>query len=382
MAEHVQKPKRKKRMIQVNILIRMMLSLIIATTINNMLILLLLDIGHGMESEWLLNFIPYIFPPLFMVIFIITFLALTRRIVRDLISLEQGLQIISEGNLSYRVPVMRNDELGRVAFNINLMAERLQQQIEKERELEISKLEMITGISHDLRTPLTSIIGYIELLRTNSFQNKDEYTRFVQNTYNKAIHLKKLLDDLFEYTRLTSVDTRLDLNKIDVFQLLDQLIFEFEPIAQENGIHIIKDLGNSPIITVIDSKKIARAIDNLLMNALKYSVKPGTVRILMKLDNKQISIEIENKGNPLTQEQENKLFNRFYKVDHSRSSEGIQTGAGLGLSIARNIIELHGGTLTLIHINNIFKFTLTLPFEGVLTRSIGSEEGHSGNLDV
>jgi signal transduction histidine kinase len=196
-----------------------------------------------------------------MVNFIITFLALTRRIVRDLISLEQGLQIISEGNLSYRVPVMRNDELGRVAFNINLMAERLQQQIEKERELEISKLEMITGISHDLRTPLTSIIGYIELLRTNSFQNKDEYTRFVQNTYNKAIHLKKLLDDLFEYTRLTSVDTRLDLNKIDVFQLLDQLIFEFEPIAQENGIHIIKDLGNSPIITVIDSKKIARAID-------------------------------------------------------------------------------------------------------------------------
>ncbi|MEC0184787.1 HAMP domain-containing sensor histidine kinase [Paenibacillus peoriae] len=362
MTEHVQKPKRQKR-IQVNILIRLVISMIIALTINNLLITLFVKITRAWEWDWFRDLFPYLITLLFTGIFIFIFLALTRRIVRDLISLEQGLQIISEGNLNYRVPVMRKDELGRVAFNINLMAERLQQQIEKERELENSKMEMITGISHDLRTPLTSIIGYIELLRTNSFQNRDEYTRFVQNTYNKAIHLKKLLDDLFEYTRLTSIDTHLDLKKIDVFQLLDQLIFEFEPLAQENGISIIKEIGNPPIISFIDSEKIVRAIDNLLMNALKYSVKPGTIRILMKSDPKQINIGVENKGNPLTQEQEDKLFDRFYKVDHSRSSEGIQTGAGLGLSIARNIIELHGGTLTLDHKNNIFKFTLTLPLE-------------------
>jgi len=357
----VQKPKRQKK-IQVNILIRMMISLIIAVTINNSLIFLV-EISNAWEWDVLRNVYPYFMTPLFIGIFIFTFLGLTRRIVKDLINLENGLQIISEGNLTHRVDVHRKDELGRVAYNINLMAERLQRQIEKERELENSKMEMITGISHDLRTPLTSIIGYIELLRTNSFQNQDEYIRFVQNTYNKAIHLKKLLDDLFEYTRLTSIETRLDLKKIDVFQLLNQLLFEFEPIAQENSIHIVKEIGDSPVISLIDSEKIARAIDNLLMNALKYSVKPGAVCILMKSDNKQIKIEIENKGNSLTQEQQNKLFDRFYKVDHSRSSEGIQTGAGLGLSIARNIVELHGGTLILNYKNNIFKFTLTLPLE-------------------
>ncbi|MNH91002.1 Sensor histidine kinase YycG [compost metagenome] len=296
-------------------------------------------------------------------LFILSFFLLTRRIVTDLRTLEQGLEIISKGDLDHRVPVEREDELGRVAFNINLMAERLQEQIAKEREMEKSKMEMITGISHDLRTPLTSIIGYIELLRTESFQNKDEYMRFVQNAYNKSLHLKRLLDDLFEYTRLTSTETHLKLQKIDVSQLLDQLLFEFEPIAKENNINIVKEIDSSPIVAVIDSEKIARAIDNLLMNALKYSLKPGTVRILMKSDNKQISIEVENKGNPLTQEQESKLFDRFYKADHSRSSEGIQTGAGLGLSIARNIIELHGGNLTLNHVNNIFKFTLSLPWE-------------------
>lgn len=316
-----------------------------------------------MQWEWFRNFFPYLLTPLFMVMFIITFLVLTRRIVRDLITLEQGLQIISEGNLHYRVPVVRQDELGRVALNINRMTERLEQQIVKEREVEKSKMEMITGISHDLRTPLTSIIGYIELLRTDSYQDKDEYTRFVQNTYNKAIHLKKLLDDLFEYTRLTSVDTRLILRKINLFQLLDQLLFEFEPIAQENGVYIVKEIGDTPVFTSVDSDKMARAIDNLLMNALKYSLKPGAIYIRMKTTPEQITIEVENKGTPLTQDQKEKLFDRFYKVDHSRSSEGIQTGAGLGLSIARNIAELHQGTLTLNHTNNTFIFQLNLPVD-------------------
>lgn len=362
MTEQLQRPKRTKR-IQVNILVRMLLSYIIAIVINDILILLFLTVGNELEWKGFLNFFPYILTPLYIAIFIFTFFFLTRQIVKDLIHLERGLHIISEGDLNYRVSVDRQDELGKVAFNINLMADRLQQLIAKERELENTKMEMITGISHDLRTPLTSIIGYIELLRTNSYQDQDEYTRFIENTYNKAMHLKKMLDDLFEYTRLTSIETSLDLKKVDIHQLLTQLLFEFEPIALENGIRIEKEIGASPAIILMDSEKIARAIDNLLINALKYSVKPGYIRIGMKSDHKYIYIEIENKGNPLTQEQVNKLFERFYKVDHSRSREGIQTGTGLGLSIARNITELHGGTLKLHHDHNNFNFKLTLPFE-------------------
>ncbi|MEC0171464.1 HAMP domain-containing sensor histidine kinase [Paenibacillus graminis] len=361
MTKPVSQLNRKKK-IQFNILIRMMLSLIIAYAVNNTIIFLVMKAGNRMALNWLLNIFPYFITPFFMVVFIITFLALTRRIVKDLITLERGLQIITEGDLNYRVSVHRQDELGRVAFNINRMTERLQQQIIKEREIEKSKMEMITGISHDLRTPLTSIIGYIELLRTESFQDKEEYSRFVQNTYNKAIHLKKLLDDLFEHTQLSSVDSRLNIRNIDLFQLLDQLLFEFEPIAQESGIRIVKDLGNTPVVIPIDSDKIARAIDNLLMNALKYSLKPGMIGIRMRTDSDHLTIEIENKGIPLTPDQEKRLFDRFYKVDHSRSSEGIQAGTGLGLSIARNIAELHRGILTLNHAQDVFLFRLSLPF--------------------
>lgn len=354
-------PRKRKKKLQINILIRIVLSTIAAAGFNNMLIFLSIEIFKAWEQTWFRNMLPYVITPIFIITFILTFLLLTRRMVKDIIHLEQGLQIISEGNLNYRVPVNRQDELGRVASNINHMTERLQLQIIKERELEKSKMDMITGISHDLRTPLTSIIGYIELLRTESFQDQAEYDRFIQNTYNKATHLKKLLDDLFEYTRLTSVDTRLNLKRVDLYQLLDQLLFEFEPLAQENGIQIVKEIGNVPIMACVDSDKIARAIDNLLMNALKYSFKPGVIHIRMRMHHEHITIQVENKSAPLTMEQKDKLFDRFYKVDYSRSSEGIQTGAGLGLSIAKNIAELHQGTLTLQHTHNVFTFQLSLP---------------------
>lgn len=360
MIKHIEKSKRKKK-IQLNILIRMILSLIVAVAMNNTLIHFVFKVGNGMETEWLVNIFPYFITPFFTVIFISTFLLLTKRIVEDLKILERGLQQITEGDLNYRVPVNRQDELGRVAVNINLMTERLQQQIEKEREVEQSKMEMITGISHDLRTPLTSIIGYIELLRTESYQDKEEYNRFVQNTYNKAFHLKKLLDDLFEYTRLTSVDSQLNLKRVDLAQLLNQLLFEFEPLAEENKVYLIKDIPVNPVVTFIDSEKIARAIDNLLMNALKYSYTQGSIHVRLIADAEYSMIEIENKGIPLSEEQVDRLFERFYKVDYSRKSEGIQTGAGLGLSIARNIAELHRGALTLRHIHDVFTFQLRLP---------------------
>ena len=305
----------------------------------------------------------YLLTPLFISSFVLSFFILTRRLVKDLVTLEQGLQTIAQGNLDYRVPVVRQDELGRVAWNINLMTEQLQQLMHNERELEQSKMELITGISHDLRTPLTSMIGYIELLKTRSFHSEEEYNRFVHNTYNKAIHLKSMLDDLFEYTRLSSHDVVLNLQPIDVGKLLEQLLFEFEPIANEHGITIVQKLESSPNIVQIDSEKVARAIDNLLMNTLKYSDKPGVVTVRLNKEPSHIRISIENQGVPLTEAQVDKLFDRFYKVDHARSNEGMQTGAGLGLSIAKNIVGLHGGTLTLDHRNGKYTFYLTLPYE-------------------
>ncbi|MEW4368307.1 sensor histidine kinase [Paenibacillus kandeliae] len=298
---------------------------------------------------------------LFMIIFVIIFYMMTRKIVHDLINLEQGLTIIAQGNMDHRITTQREDELGRVIHSVNTMAAQLQQKIAQERELENSKMELINGISHDLRTPLTSVIGYMELLQSRSFRNEDEYQRFVQNAHNKALHLKKMLEDLFEYTRLAWKEARLHRESIDMIQMVNQLYYEFEPIAREMGIAVVKHTMNTSIYTQVDSEKIARTIDNLLNNALHHSLTPGTIQLVMKQTEQRVIIEITNEGIPLTKEQEKRLFERFYKVDQSRQDRGSQSGTGLGLSIARSIVELHGGELNFTHIGKWFTFTIELP---------------------
>lgn len=147
-----------------------------AVFLNNIIILISLEYFNIRNQDWIDKWFTFVITPIFIINFVLTFLFLTRRMVKDIIHLEQGLQVIAEGNLEYRVAVDRQDELGRVASSINHMTEQLQLQMQKERDLEKSKMDLISGISHDLRTPLTSIIGYIELLRTDSFKTRQSMT--------------------------------------------------------------------------------------------------------------------------------------------------------------------------------------------------------------
>lgn len=293
--------------------------------------------------------------------FMISFHLMTKRIIRDFTAISQGIERMAEGGLSVRISMDREDELGRVASGINAMAQRLEAQISKERQLEQSKMELITGISHDLRTPLTSIIGYVDLLRSRSYRDADEQQRFIDNTYSKAVYLKSLIDDLFEYTRLSGGAVPLRLQKVSIRDLLEQMAFEFEPIAKENRVELASSLGQAEASATIDIEKFVRAVENLLMNALKFSLKPGTIRIRLKEEDGFISVIVENRGEPITEEQEKHLFDRFYKADDSRSTPRIQAGAGLGLSIARSIAQQHGGDIALKHQRGFFAFELRLP---------------------
>ncbi|RAV19582.1 sensor histidine kinase [Paenibacillus contaminans] len=335
------------------------LSLIIAmnasSIVNNSILSSLSDTSQSFYLSIILSLVTFVVP------FILIFSLLTRRIVQYLLKLADGLAYIANGNMHYRVPLSRKDELGKVAENINAMAEKLEHQIEKERQIEKSKMDLITGVSHDLRTPLTSVIGYLELLQNKGYQNEQEHERFIDNTYKKAIQLKNLIDDLFEYTRLTTSETKLEASPVDVRELLAQILEEFQPLAQEYGIAVEKNLPFEALPVPMDPKKLRRAIDNLLMNALKFTVKPGIVRVSLDARPSFVAITIENEGIPIAKEQEELLFERFYKADHSRAAQTIQTGSGLGLSIAKNIVERHGGTLSLVHSSGHYSFIMKLP---------------------
>lgn len=295
------------------------------------------------------------------VTFLFFFFMLTRPIVRYLRTLADGLMTIAGGNLDYRLPASSEDELGEVAKSINFMAEQLQEKMDLERRSEQSKMELITGVSHDLRTPLTSIIGYLNLLKNDDYTNLEEHKRYIDNAYNKSQQLKQLIDDLFEYTRLTSGAANLSLTKMNMAALLEQIMNEFEPIAQENAlsVRLVRDPG--PMYASIDTEKMVRAIDNLLMNALKFSFKPGDITVRLLENSSHIYFAVENVGKPIAKEQEKLLFERFYKADPSRSEYRSSPGAGLGLSIAKNIAELHGGRIGLKHRNGHFTFFIELP---------------------
>lgn len=302
---------------------------------------------------------------LFLAFFVCSFLFLfflfMRRIVHHMRSLADGLMTIANGDLDFRVPALRQDELGIVAHNINYMAEQLQVTIAKQRKLEESKMELITNVSHDLRTPLTSVIGYLNLLQQDDYDDLTEHKRYIRNALNKSQQLKKLIDDLFEYTRLTSGGILPQLSAIDLGALLEQVVTEFEPIAGEFGLKVKLERAADPVIAHVDVKMLVRAVDNLLMNALKFSIKPGDIIVRLTQCEDRIVVAVDNWGEPITAEQEALLFDRFYKAEPSRSDNGIAPGAGLGLSISRTIMELHGGCIHLYHRDGHYSFCLELP---------------------
>lgn len=299
---------------------------------------------------------------LFLIVsFMFFFYLLTRPMVRYLRTLADGLLTIAGGDLDYRLPLSSGDELGEVAKSINFMAEQLQEKMNRERQIEESKMELITGVSHDLRTPLTSIIGYLNLLKNDDYKNLAEHKRYINNAYNKSQQLKTLIDDLFEYTRLTNGSANLSFTKVDWGGLLTQVMNEFEPIAQENSLAVRTIRDQTPIYGYIDTEKMVRAIDNLLMNALKFSHKPGEITVRLSAERQFIYFAVENVGKPISKEQEKLLFERFYKADPSRNENQTSPGAGMGLAIAQNIVELHGGRIGLNHQNGHFAFFIELP---------------------
>jgi len=315
-------------------------------------------------SEGKLAYIPLLVVAsiaIFIMVFLVFFYVFTRRIIKYFTVLTEGLGFISQGNFDYRVPIRREDELGRLAQNINKMAEELALQKSKEKEAEASKMNLITGVSHDLRTPLTSMIGYLDLLRKRSYLDDNEYDRFVNNAFSKAQQLKKLIDDLFIYTRLTSGDLIFTKQPADMHELLQQVLFEFVPIAEENDALVKSRIAIQKAPVLIDPEQVARILDNLLMNSLKYSTAPKVIHIELTAIETTVYLTVENKGEPITKEQEAKLFERFYKPESMAPHSHLQVGAGLGLAIARQLAERQGGRLTLEYEEGHYAFRLELP---------------------
>ncbi|MEN8907759.1 MAG: HAMP domain-containing sensor histidine kinase [Clostridiales bacterium] len=296
---------------------------------------------------------------------IISFFILTYKKINYIKLLSNSLKVISEGDLNHSVPVNGSDEVSFLAKNINKLATELTIRKAKEEKSENIKNELIMNVSHDLKTPLTSIIGYIKLLKERS-QYYDDLSKYLNIIDEKSKRLETLINDLLEYTMLTDCNIILSKNVISLNELIRQIIEGLLPLGVSNNIKILYQPLETDMSVKIDADKIARAFENLISNAIKYSVKPGIVEIRVfkyNQDYNKIIISIFNKG-ILNQDEIEKVFERLYRSDSARNSS--TGGSGIGLSIAKSIIELHNGNVWVKSSNNNIWFYVKLPIYKVL----------------
>ncbi|MEH7097243.1 HAMP domain-containing sensor histidine kinase [Neobacillus vireti] len=298
-----------------------------------------------------------------LVTFILCFYLITKWKMKEIEEIALGLMEIAKGNLHYRIREKSRDEVGSLATNINYMASELNEMIERQRQAEKLKDELITNVSHDLRTPLTSIMGYLRLVKDHQFNNQAQLDEYVDIAYGKSEQLKKLIEDLFDFTRLTYQGVQFKKEKVSLNQMIRQLIDELDPIANDNQVTFRVDLPKEQVLMDVDPNQIVRALENVLTNAIKYSTPPGDIHVNMYKNKHSVQISVSNPCESLSEEEVTRLFDRFYRVDASRSSN--KSGAGLGLAITKSIIELHQGTIHVDYKNQVIQLTINLPLHEV-----------------
>ncbi|GLB30857.1 two-component sensor histidine kinase [Lacrimispora amygdalina] len=276
-------------------------------------------------------------------IFAVTFLLLQEKSMRYIGRISDAMQRISEGDLNITVDIEGDDEFSVMAASLNKMVGDLRDLMDKEREAERTKNELITNIAHDLRTPLTSIIGYLELLSKDGAIDQDVQKKYIGIAYVKTKRLEKLIEDLFGFTKLNYGKISMNVTKVDVIKLLSQLLEEFYPSFMDKNLSYELQ-SNVPVqIVSADANLLARLFDNLINNAIKYGADGK--RILVKVHGSEglVSIQVVNYGYVIPEEELPLIFNKFYRVEQSRSTN--TGGTGLGLAISKSIVDMHGGTI-------------------------------------
>ena len=286
------------------------------------------------------------------IIAILLIYLLTNKKVKYIKTIAEGASEFSNGNLDYRIKKKGKDELGFLAESMNSMAEKLKENMENERAQEMFKAELITNVSHDLRTPLTSLIAYLQLVEDEKTteENKKKYTGI---SIEKSYKLKQLIEDLFEYSKLECGGITLEKSEADIIEIIEQSIGELFIEAQKRNMKLKKEFETSKVNLNIDCNKLGRVFENLLSNAVKYGVEGTDIYIYLIESDEDVTIVFENEVTKEACEDTLKLFERFYRGDKSRNSQ--VSGSGLGLAISKNIVELHEGEIWAECKNNIFK---------------------------
>lgn len=302
---------------------------------------------------------------LFMIILLIFDFAITIWRIRRRYKQFQLWHIISElhyiasGHYDHIVQFQLKGDLKEIIDSINELVYSTNQAIEEEQLIKQSKDELITNVSHDIRTPLTSIIGYLQLIEVKKYENLDEIHEYAHIAYKKAKEMKTMIDDLFEYSVLDQPTTELNISTFDLNELIQQVYVDFLFQIEELNINFTTNITPIPFIMEGDADKIMRIFSNLISNALKYGKNADKIEINAKKNDNNIEIIVRNNGEPIPKESLDKIFDRFYRVDASRNQK--VKGTGLGLAIVESIVKLHNGEISVSSNSEWTAFKIKLP---------------------
>lgn len=294
-----------------------------------------------LSVSFILGFVVFILVTISL--FTVCYFALLKKYSLYLKEISSGIQEISLGNFEHQISIVDNDELGMIAQQLNVMSNEIYILLKDERKNEDVKNELITSVAHDLRTPLTSIIGYLYLALTKEELEEEKKKRYIEIAYDKSKRLEKLLEDLFRYTKYSTDEVRIQNQPIDFVKFMEQMMEEFYPNFQDAGLMYEFHTEIDKAYIMADGELLARAVGNLVSNAIKYGKDGKIIKVYIKQCANYVSLSILNYGPLIPQENLAHIFERFYRVENSRSEQ--TGGSGLGLAIAKQIVTLHNGEI-------------------------------------
>lgn len=275
-------------------------------------------------------------------------------IVEPLTKLQKGLENVNYRNNTSTEALKRNDEIGDLYKKFHIMLRKLEASYQQQ-------IEMISSISHDLKTPLTSIIGYIERLSKANIKTEQKKQEYYEIIYKKSKDIETLIEEFSDYTKNEYSLTKMMIEPVSIKSFFHSICEEYsEELAGFNAEFIYRCEVSKNSIIYIDINKIRRVFANLISNAIKYADSPIKINMKCEIADDFVWFSVEDNGNGVPEDELNRIFSNFYRVDKSRSRE--KGGSGLGLAICRSIVEAHFGEIKAYNIiNNGFGVKFSIP---------------------